>query len=82
MKEDHVKQRFEFCARFLSEDIDPQKILFLDENWFTNKLEQKVFNKKPNNIPELREVIQEALANICEAVVRRAVGNFRRRVNL
>ena len=31
LKQDHVKQRFEFCARFLSEDIDPQKILFSDE---------------------------------------------------
>ena len=50
--------------------------------WLWNQLEQEVFNKKPNNIPELREVVQETAANNCEAAVRRAEGNFRRIVNL
>ena len=43
------------------------------------------FSRKnqPNNIPEQStEVVQKASANICEAAVRRRVGNFRRRVNL
>ena len=40
-------------------------------------LEQEVFSKISNNIPELREIVQGAAANICEAAVRRPVGNFR-----
>jgi hypothetical protein len=37
LTEDHIKQRLDFCCRINSSDIDPQKIIFTDEKWFTLK---------------------------------------------
>jgi inhibitor of nuclear factor kappa-B kinase subunit alpha len=37
LTENHMLQRRQFCNWFISENVDPQKIIFSDEKWFSLK---------------------------------------------
>lgn len=50
--------------------------------WLWNQLEQDVIIRKPNNIQELRDVVEQAANNISTVDVRNAIGNFKKRVEL
>ena len=50
--------------------------------WFWGAMDRLIHLQKPNSIPALKRLINEAAREISENAVRRAVANFNRRVHL
>ena len=51
-------------------------------DWFWDAMDRIIHLQKPNSIPALKRLINEAAREISENAVRRAVANFNRRVYL
>ena len=52
------------------------------EYWFWGAMDRLIHLQKPNSVPALKRLINEAAREICGNSVRRAVANFNRRVRL
>ena len=50
--------------------------------WFWGAMDRLIHLQKPNSIPALKRLINEAAREISENAVKRAVANFNRRVHL
>ena len=49
--------------------------------WFWGAMDRVIYLQKPNSIPALKKLINEAVREICENAERRVVANFNLRVH-
>ena len=69
-----ISRRSEHAWPAHSPDLSPL------DYWFWGAIESVIYIQKPNSIPALKRMVNEAARAISEDEVRRAVANFNRRV--
>jgi hypothetical protein len=71
-----ISRRTEYAWPAHSPDLRPL------DYWFWGEMDRLIHLRKPNDIPVLKKIIDEAANQMSEEKVRRAVSNFHRRVHL